>query len=99
MQYLAILRLKSDVNRDKLVSLLKPEAAKAWEMTAAGVLRSIHFLKGPAGAVLLFEAADEQEVEAHLSQLPLVQAGLVTVETLSLVPFTGTAALFAAPPA
>ena len=68
-------------------------------MLTAGFLRSVHFIKGPAGAVLLFEAGDEKEVESHVGRLPLVEAGVVNVEILSLTPFTGFAALFAAPPA
>jgi hypothetical protein len=97
VQYLVILRLKPDATPDKLGPLARPEAARAWEMLAAGVLRSIHFIKGPAGAVLLFEAGDESEVAAHAGRLPLVAAGLVTVEVLPLAPFTGFAALFASP--
>jgi muconolactone delta-isomerase len=99
VQYLAIMRPRPGTTADKLAPLARPEAARAWELLAAGVLRSIHFIRGPAGAVLLFEAGDEKEVEAHLGQLPLVGAGLVTVEVLPLVPFTGFAALFASPPA
>jgi muconolactone delta-isomerase len=86
------------MNKDELTALSKPDAAKTWEMMAAGVLRTVHFIKGPAGAVLLFEAADEKEVETHIGQLPLVEARAVTVEILALGPFTAWALLFAAPP-
>jgi muconolactone delta-isomerase len=99
VQYLVILRLKPDANKDKLAPLYRLEAARVWELLAAGALRSIHFIKGPAGAVLLFEAGDETEVEQHVGTLPLVEAGAVTVEVLTLTPFTGLAALFASPPA
>jgi muconolactone delta-isomerase len=99
VQYLVIMRPKQGTTADQLAPLLKPEAAKSWELMAAGILRSVHFIKGPTGAVLLFEAGDEQEVEAHLGQLPMVASGVATVEVLPLVPFTGWAALFASPPA
>jgi muconolactone delta-isomerase len=99
MQYLVIMRMKPDVNKDELTPLYRPEAAKAWEMLASGVLRSIHFIKGPAGAVLLFEADGQSQVEAQVAQLPLVEAGAATVEVLPLVPFTGWALLFAPPQA
>jgi muconolactone delta-isomerase len=95
VQYLVVMRQKPDATADKLATLAKPEAAKAWEMLAADALRSIHFIKGPTGAVLMFEADDQKEVEAHVGRLPLVGAGLVTVEVLPLAPFTGFAALFA----
>jgi muconolactone delta-isomerase len=99
MQFLVVLRLKPDADKARLMALARPEAARAWEMVAAGVVRSIHFIKGPAGAVLLFEADDQSQVEAQVAQLPLVEAGMVTVEILPLVPFTGWALLFASPQA
>ena len=95
MQYLVILKLKGDATKEKLGPLMKPEAAKAWEMLAAGVLRAIHFIKGPVGAILMIEAGDDQEVQFQVGQLPLVEAGMVSVEILALTPFTGFAALFA----
>jgi hypothetical protein len=64
-------------------------------MWAADVLRSIYFIKGPVGAVLMIEAGDDQEAQFQVSQLPLVEAGVVSVEILPLTPFTGFAALFA----
>jgi muconolactone delta-isomerase len=99
MQFLVLMRLKPDTDRARLMALAKPEAAKAWEMVTSGVLRSIHLIKGPAGAVLLFEADDQGQVQAQVARLPLVEAGVVTVEILPLEPFTGWALLFASPPA
>jgi hypothetical protein len=88
MQYLVILRLEPTANKDELTPLYKPEAAKVWELMAAGVLRSVHLIKGPAGDVLLLEVGGEKQAEAYVSQLPLVQSDAVTVEVLPLVPFT-----------
>ena len=98
MQYLAVLKVKPETKGEQLGPLMKPEAAKAWEMTTSGALRSIHYIKGPAGAVLMFEAAAEKEVSTLVGELPLVRAGLVSVEILSLVPYAGFASLFSAPP-
>ena len=95
MQYLVIVRLKPDADQAKIISLAKPEAAKAWEMMASGVLRSIHFIKGPVGAALLFEAGDQKAVEGKVAELPLVASDLAAVEVLPLVPFTGWELLFA----
>ncbi len=63
----------------------------------SGILRSIHYINGPVGAVLMLEAADEQEAEKHLKHLPMVKHGLLSAEILPLTPFTGFAALFASP--
>jgi hypothetical protein len=95
MQYLAVLRVKPGTTREQLGSLAKPEAAAAWEMVCSGALRSIHFIEGPVGAVLLFEAGDRAEADALVGRLPMVQQGLLNIEVLPLVPFTGFAALFA----
>jgi hypothetical protein len=97
MQYLAILRVKPVTTREQLGSLAKPEAAAAWEMVCSGALRSIHFIEGPAGAILFFEAADRAEAAALVARLPMVEHGLLSTELLPLVPFTGFAALFAPP--
>ncbi len=100
MQYLAILKLKPDTSTEKLGPHMRPEAAKAWEMLASGVLRSLHFIQGghgPAGAALLLECATQHEAENHLKSLPLVEHNLATVEVLALTPFTGFAMLFASP--
>jgi hypothetical protein len=98
MQCPVIMKVKPGTSREQLGPLMKPEAAKAWDMMASDALRSIHYIKGPVAAVLSFEAGDEKEVEARVSQLPLVEAGLVNVEVLPLAPFTGFAALFSALP-
>ena len=79
MQFLAIMRPKPSATPQQIVPLLKSESAHAWELTATGVLRSVHYIKGPAGpvgAVVLLEAADESEGElpraarASLAELP-----------------------------
>jgi hypothetical protein len=53
MQYLALLKLQPGTTREQLGPLMKLESAKAWEMMAADVLRSAHYIKGPVGAVLM----------------------------------------------
>jgi hypothetical protein len=98
MQFLAILKAKPGAAVEKIGPLLKPEAAKVWEMVAAGVVRAQHYVRGergPVGAVLLLEAGGRAEAERHLKQLPLVEHDLLHVEVLPLAPFTGFAALFA----
>ena len=96
MQFLAILKVKPETPREKLGPLMKPEASHAWEMINSGVLRSIHYIKGPVGAVLMLEAVDEEEAGRHVNQLPMVDQGLLSVEILPLTPFTGFATRFAA---
>jgi hypothetical protein len=96
MQFLAVLKAKPDVPREKLGPLMKPEAAHVWEMMMSGVLRSIHYIKGPVGAILFLETSDDKEAALHVGKLPMVEHGLLSVEILPLTPFAGLAALFAA---
>ncbi len=98
MQCLAILKVQAGLTGAQLGPHMKPEAAKAWEMVTAGVIRSLHYIPGdhgPVGAVLLLEVATRSEADAYLKQLPLVEHGLVSVEVIPLAPFTGFASLFA----
>ena len=97
MQFLAILKVKPDAPREKLGPLIKPEASHVWDMTTSGVLRSVHYITGPVGAVLMLEAVDEHEADEHVKKLPMVEQGLLSVEILPLTPFTGFEALFATP--
>lgn len=95
MQYLAILKVQPGVPPEQLGALIQVEAAQVWQLQTAGIIRSIHYIEGPVGAVLMLEAADRQQAEQHVRQLPMVASELLSVEILPLTPYTGLAALFA----
>jgi hypothetical protein len=76
--------------------LLEAEAARAWELYRLGVLREFHFRADTHEAVLLMECCDAAEARWHLSDLPLVRAGLIEFEVMPLAPYTGFARLFKA---
>ena len=97
MQHIAILKLRPDASEAAQAKYRRAEVERVWEMTVSGALRSIHFFSGESrGAVLHLEAADRGEAEAAVLSLPMVAAGLLQAEILTLAPFTGLAALFAA---
>lgn len=75
-------------------ALLKEEAARAWELQQAGVLREIYFRSDRSDAVLILECADAAEAQRLLATLPLVQAGLIAFEVIPLKPYPGLARLF-----
>jgi phage-related baseplate assembly protein len=96
MQHIVIVRLKPDATEDQQAKHRMVEAIKVWELTVAGVLRSIHFFSGSGrGAVLQIETKDRAEAEACMQQLPMVKAGLLEAEVLSLAPYSGLDILFA----
>jgi len=93
MQFLAILRVRSNVTEEQQARLRRAEVEAVWELTRSGILRSIRFSDGP-GAVLEIEATNRDEAAAHIAALPMVEADLLSVDLLALSPFIGFAVLF-----
>ncbi len=97
MKLLAMDKLVPGANPEKIHPLMRDEAAKAWELYMAGVLREIYFRQDHPGVVLILECADIQEAREHINTLPLVQQGLVDFDIIPLGPFAPFAELFAKP--
>ena len=73
--------------------LLKAEAYRAWELYQAGVFRELYFREDRHAAVLVLECASLEEAREALGSLPLVQAGLIAFELISLAAYPGFARL------
>lgn len=95
MQFLIIGRIVAGTEIEQVLPFVKPEAAKVWELYASDRLRSIHYIADKSGAVLFCEANNVEEINTMIAQLPMAQAGVMQFEVISLLPFTGTEALFA----
>jgi hypothetical protein len=93
MHFLVLLKVRPDATEEKQAPLRRSEAAAVWRLLSSGVLRSINFTSGP-GAALEFEVEGETALRDYVDQLPMVSAGLVDVQILTLKPFTGLEALF-----
>ena len=76
--------------------LLKIEAARAWELHQAGIIRELYFSEDRHEAVLILECNNAEEARAVLGTLPLVKSGLIEFEIIPLIPYDGFARLFAA---
>lgn len=74
---------------------LKAEAAAVWQLQQSGLLRQIDFNAEQHTAVLLLECESKAQAAEVLSQMPLVQAGLIHFEIIPLAPYDGFARLFA----
>ena len=74
---------------------LKDEAARAWQLYQAGVLRELYFRQDRPEAVLVLECASLDEARQALDSLPLVHNGLITFELIPLKPYPGFERLFA----
>ena len=73
---------------------LKAEAQCAWELYQSGVIRELYFRADRSEAVLILESADINEAKQALASLPLVEAGLITFDVISLIAYPGFARLF-----
>ena len=75
-------------------ALLRAEAAKAWELHQAGLVRELYFRADRDETVLVLECAGIEEARKLLADLPLVKAGLIDFEIVPLKPYPGFARLF-----
>lgn len=92
MQFLSVSRRRTDAFPPEAWTpeLLAAEAQRVRELYAAGVIRSIWRRKDMPGAVILLEAANEDEARAALESLPLAQRGMLeTVVRTELEPYPG----------
>jgi hypothetical protein len=93
-----ILAIEKDVpgvaNEQFTPELLRAEAAKAWEMYQAQVIRELYFRADRHEAVLVLECKDAAEANQALAELPLVRAGLIAFEVAPLAPYPGFARLW-----
>jgi muconolactone delta-isomerase len=97
MKILAIGRDLPDVTDEQFAPLLKPEAARAWELVQAGIFREIYFRADEPSAVIMLECADTDEARQILATLPLVEANLIAFDLIPLKAYPGFVRLFADP--
>jgi muconolactone delta-isomerase len=83
MQFLVICRPDPGGDPEEFARLVPFETEKLRELAAAGTLTGA-WTPGPPGAVLMLEAADEDEIASILATLPLVQADEITTEIIPL---------------
>jgi muconolactone delta-isomerase len=74
--------------------ILRTEAARAWELHQAGIIRELYFRAHRQEAVLVLECKDADEARSILATLPLVLARLIDFEIIPLQPYPGFARLF-----
>lgn len=95
MKFLALERERSVETKFDLAPFLHAEARRVWELYLSATIREIYFRADQPTAVLVLECEDEEEAQASLASLPLVQAGLIEFEILPLIPYPGFSRLFA----
>jgi len=94
MKILAMEIETEGVRPEQFAPHLKAEARCVWELYQNGTIRESYFRADRSDAVLILECRDVSEAKEMLDSLPLVQAGLISLEIIPLVPYSGFARLF-----
>ncbi|MBC7921608.1 MAG: hypothetical protein H7Z75_11045 [Ferruginibacter sp.] len=80
MKVIAIDRFKPGVTLDTIRPLLAEEAANAWRLWKAGIIRENYARLDQPGVVIVFECADAAEARRYLDSFPMTQAGYLEWE-------------------
>lgn len=94
MKILALERERPGASTEQFELQAKSEAARAWELYQAGVLREVYFHADRRTAVLILECENPDEANQILNTLPFVAANLIEFEIIPLVPYDGFVRLF-----
>ena len=89
MKIIVIAHRTDKATPEAIGPLLEAEAKKALSMVADNVVREIHGRADGQGAILVFEAEDEEEVRARLGELPFAQNGYLEFDVYPVVPYRG----------
>jgi len=92
MQFLTISRRRTaEFPPEAFTSdLVAREGQRVRQLYASGILRQIWKRADTPGAIILWEADNEAEVQAALATLPIYQAGMLEVQSLvPLEPYPG----------
>ncbi|WP_035349545.1 muconolactone Delta-isomerase family protein [Edaphobacter aggregans] len=81
MQFLSVSRRRTEAFPPEAWTqeLLEAEAQRVRELYVAGVVRTIWRRKDMPGAVMVIEAASEDEARAAVASLPLAQLGMLEI--------------------
>ncbi len=94
MKIVALERETPGTTDEQFAPHLEAEAARAWELHQAGVIRELHFRADRDEAVLVLECASVEEARDALATLPLVRAGLIAFDLIPLRAYPGFERLF-----
>jgi hypothetical protein len=86
MQILAISKLVEGVTPDSIGQLGTDEVKHTLESYLDGTIRNFWFQVNRPGVVFILECSDESEARDLMNELPLVVAGMMTVDLIPLQP-------------
>jgi hypothetical protein len=75
-------RFKPGVTMETITPLLPEEAANAWRLWKAGIIRENYARADEPGVVIVFECADVAEAKRYLEDFPMTKAGFIEWECI-----------------
>jgi muconolactone delta-isomerase len=89
VQFLVLTRRRTDTFPPEswTPELIAAEGQRVRELYSEGIIRSIWRRKDIAGAVLLLEAATEQDARAAAESLPLAKLDMIEITVAPLEPY------------
>jgi len=94
MKIMALLTMAAGADRAAFGPLLVPEEQVLWAAYRTGSLREWYFQPEPLTVTLIYEAADTAAVERQVDALPMVQAGLLDRQVVTLGPWIPLEVMF-----
>lgn len=94
MRFIAVLTPKAGANEAEFARYSLLEERHVWKMYVSGIIRHMYFQENPVRVVLDFEVVDRANVQSELDALPMVDAGLFSIEIIQLGPWLPMSVLF-----
>ncbi|MDJ0592044.1 MAG: hypothetical protein QNJ72_18985 [Pleurocapsa sp. MO_226.B13] len=94
MKILTIWRVKEDADFSKIQAMLLEEERYAWQAYLADELREHYESDMPTPAISILEMESVDAAKERFKDLPILKAGLMTVEYFPLRPFKNWEVLF-----
>ena len=89
MKIVAIATRKQDAKPEAFAPYLEAESNAVMALYRDEIVREIYSRTDGKGAVVVFECNDVAHAERLVAQLPLVKAGLLSVEIYGVKPYRG----------
>lgn len=94
MKVMALLTMALGANPATFGPLLVPEEQALWTAYRAGVLREWYFQREPLAVTLVYEVAAVEDVTREIDALPMVRAGLLDRQVVTLGPWIPLEVMF-----
>lgn len=95
MKVLVIVDVAPGADSHRVRAGLLEELRGSWRLYTEGVVREAYATAVPTRVVFVVEAESKVDAERRFAELPLVKAGLMTLEFIELRPFLNWSLLFA----